>query len=56
MKKFAIVLLSALSMALVACGPSKLEIQEMAVQSDVVVEVRQVLNDSISHLLAIRCT
>lgn len=48
MKKFAIVLLSALSMALVACGPSKLEIQEMAVQSDVVVEVRQVLNDSIS--------
>lgn len=41
-------LIAALSIALVACGPSKLEIQEMSAQSDVVVEVRQVLNDSIS--------
>lgn len=48
MKKLAFALLAAMSMVLVACGPSKLEIQEMAVQSDVVVEVRQVLNDSIS--------
>lgn len=48
MKKLAFALFAAMSMVLVACGPSKLEIQEMAVQSDVVVEVRQVLNDSIS--------
>jgi hypothetical protein len=31
-----------------ACGPSKLEIQEASTQSDVLLEVRQVLNDSIS--------
>lgn len=48
MKKMALALLAAVSMFFMACGPSKLEIQEMSAQSDVVVEVRQVLNDSIS--------
>jgi len=48
MKKIALALLASVSMILMACGPSKLEIQEMSAQSDVIVEVRQVLNDSIS--------
>lgn len=48
MKKLAFSLLAIASMFLMACGPSKLEIQEMSAQSDVIVEVRQVLNDSIS--------
>lgn len=48
MKKIALALLASASMLFMACGPSKLEIQEMSAQSDVVVEVRQVLNDSIS--------
>jgi hypothetical protein len=48
MKKIAFGILSVLSLALIACGPSKLEIQEMSSQSDILVEVRQVLNDSIS--------
>ncbi|MCQ2101623.1 MAG: hypothetical protein MJY98_00160 [Fibrobacter sp.] len=48
MKKMALALLAAVSMVFMACGPSKLEIQEMSAQSDVMVEVRQVLNDSIS--------
>lgn len=48
MKKIALALLAAVSMVFMACGPSKLEIQEMSAQSDVMVEVRQVLNDSIS--------
>ena len=48
MKKIALGLLSAVSFALMACGPSKLEIQEASSQSDVLLEVRQVLNDSIS--------
>lgn len=39
------------SMVLVACGPSKLEIQEMSSQCDVMIEVRQVLNDSISLMI-----
>lgn len=38
----------ATSFTLMACGASKLEMQEMSSQCDVVVEVRQVLNDSIS--------
>ena len=48
MKKLALAILSVVSLALMACGPSKLEIQEASSQSDVLVEVRQVLNDSIS--------
>ena len=48
MKKLARAVLSVVSLALMACGPSKLEIQEASTQSDVLLEVRQVLNDSIS--------
>lgn len=48
MKKFFAVILGVVSLALVACGPSKLEIQEQSAMCDVVVDVRQVLNDSIS--------
>ena len=48
MKKLALAVLSVVSLALMACGPSKLEIQEASSQSDITVEVRQVLNDSIS--------
>ena len=48
MKKLALAVLSVVSLALRACGPSKLEIQEASSQSDVLLEVRQVLNDSIS--------
>ena len=48
MKKLALSVLSVVSLALMACGPSKLEIQEASSQSDVLLEVRQVLNDSIS--------
>lgn len=48
MKKLALAVLSVVSLALMACGHSKLEIQEASTQSDVLLEVRQVLNDSIS--------
>ena len=48
MKKLALAVLSVVSLALMACGPSKLEIQEASSQSDVLIEVRHVLNDSIS--------
>ena len=48
MKKLALAVLSVVSLALMACGPSKLEIQEASSKSDVLLEVRQVLNDSIS--------
>lgn len=48
MKKILASLAAVLTLVLVACGPSKLEIQEMSSQCDVMVEVRQVLNDSIS--------
>ena len=48
MKKLALAVLSVVSLALMARGPSKLEIQEASTQSDVLLEVRQVLNDSIS--------
>ena len=48
MKKLALPVLSVVSLAFMACGPSKLEIQEASSQSDVILEVRQVLNDSIS--------
>ena len=48
MKKLALLAFTAISLAFMACAPSKLDIQEAAVTSDVLVEVRQVLNDSIS--------
>lgn len=49
MKKSVMLLAAfAMSLSFTACGPSKLEIQEMSSQSDILVEVRQVLNDSIS--------
>lgn len=49
MKKFIAALTAALTLSLmVACGASKLEMQEMSSQCDVNVEIRQVLNDSIS--------
>lgn len=48
MKKLFLTALAAISLAFMACAPSKLDIQEAAVTSDVLVEVRQVLNDSIS--------
>ncbi len=51
MKKILMTVAAALTMALVACGPSKLEIQEMSAQCDVIIEVRQVLNDSISLMV-----
>lgn len=48
MKKMIAALVAAVSLTFMACGASKLEMQEMSSQCDVVVEVRQVLNDSIS--------
>ena len=48
MKKLFLTALAAISLAFMACAPSKLDIQEAAVTSDVLVEVRQVLNDTIS--------
>lgn len=51
MKKLFMAFAAVVSMALVACGPSKLEIQEMSSQCDVMIEVRQVLNDSISLMI-----
>jgi hypothetical protein len=51
MKKLFVAFAAILSAALVACGPSKLEIQEMSAQCDVIIEVRQVLDDSISLMV-----
>ena len=51
MKKFLLALAVFASAVLVACGPSKLEMQEMSSSRDVIVEVRQVLNDSISLMI-----
>ncbi len=48
MKKIALSLLAAVSIFFMACGPSKLEMQEQSSMCDVVIEVRQVLGDSIS--------
>ena len=48
MKKIALMALVSFSLVFMACGPSKLEIQEASSQSDIMFEVRQVLNDSIS--------
>ena len=51
MKKCLILFVALASAVLVACGPSKLEIQEMSSSCDVIIEVRQVLNDSISLMV-----
>lgn len=48
MKKLALSVLAALSLMLLACGPSKVDMQLMSAECDIIVEVRQVLNDSIS--------
>ena len=48
MKKLALMAMATISLALMACAPSKLDIQEASITSDVLIEVRQVLNDSIS--------
>ena len=48
MKKIVLIALATISLALMACGPSKIQMQETSSMCDVLVEVRQVLNDSIS--------
>lgn len=48
MKKLFLMALATISLALMACGPSKIQMQETSSMSDVLIEVRQVLNDSIS--------
>lgn len=48
MKKIVLIALATISLALMACGPSKIKMQETSSMCDVLVEVRQVLNDSIS--------
>ena len=51
MKKLLILFVAMVSGVFVACGPSKLEMQEMSSSRDVIIEVRQVLNDSISLMV-----
>lgn len=51
MKKIAFSLLAAVTMFFMACGSSKINVQEASSQCDVMIEVRQVLNDSISWLV-----
>ena len=51
MKKCLILFVALVSAVLVACGPSKLEMQEMSSSCDVIIEVRQVMNDSISLMV-----
>lgn len=48
MKKIVLIALATISLVLMACGPSKIKMQETSSMCDVLVEVRQVLNDSIS--------
>jgi hypothetical protein len=48
MKKVLLSFLAVMSLALMACGPSKVEMQVMSAECDIIIEVRQVLNDSIS--------
>lgn len=48
MKKLFLAAFAALSFMLMACGPSKVEMQVMSAECDIIIEVRQVLNDSIS--------
>ena len=51
MKKIAFGILSVLSLALIACGPSKLEIQEMSANCDIFIEVRETLDDTLSLMV-----
>ena len=51
MKKLLILVVAMASAMFVACGPSKLEMQEMSSSRDIIIEVRQVLNDSISLMI-----
>lgn len=46
-KRLSGLFLFAMLLALAACAPSKLEIQEMAVDSDILLEFRYIENDSI---------
>ena len=48
MKKLLIVFAAFCSFALTACGPSKLQIQEMSSSCDVTIEVGKVLDDTLS--------
>jgi hypothetical protein len=48
MKKLIISFLFLFSFALIACGPSRIQIQEMSSACDVLIEVRHVQNDSIA--------
>lgn len=48
MKKIIVAAIAVLALALVACGPSKVDMQVMSAECDINIEVRQVLNDSIS--------
>ena len=48
MKKLLFSFLAVLSLVLMACGPSKVDMQVMSAECDIIIEVRQVLNDSIS--------
>ena len=48
MKKLFLMALATISLAFMACGHSKIQMQETSSMSDVLIEVRQVLNDSIS--------
>ena len=48
MKKVLVAFVALVSAALIACGPSKLEIQEMSSSCDVSIEVGKVLDDTIS--------
>jgi len=47
MKKCLLTLLGLVSLALLGCGPSSLQIKEMSLECDFMVEVRYVENDSI---------
>ncbi len=46
-KSLQLLSLALLSLLALACGPSKLEIQEMAIDSDLLLEFRYIENDSI---------
>ena len=51
MKKLFVAFAALVSMALIACGPSKLEIQEMSANCDVFIEVRETLDDTLSLMV-----
>ena len=51
MKKLLILFVAVVSGVFVACGPSKMEILEMVDSRDIIIEVHQVLNDSISLMI-----